>query len=63
MSMEFPNPNWTGTTTVTVIDNSGGASTILDLNDPWTVRAENYFKAEIASGRVGAAQSPPRREF
>ena len=28
-----------------------------------SVRAENYFKAEIASGRVGAAQSPPRREF
>ncbi len=39
MSMEFPNPNWTGTTTVEVLDNSGGARTILDLNLPWTVRA------------------------
>ena len=26
-----------------------------------SVRAENYFKADIASGRVGAVQSPPRR--
>lgn len=28
-----------------------------------SVKAENYFKADIAPGRVGAAQSPPRREF
>lgn len=28
-----------------------------------SVRAENYFKADIAAGRVGASQSPPRREF
>jgi hypothetical protein len=28
-----------------------------------SLRAENYFKADIASGRVGAVQSPPRREF
>jgi hypothetical protein len=27
------------------------------------VRGENYFKADIAAGRVGAEQSPPRREF
>lgn len=27
------------------------------------VRGENYFKAEIASGRVGPDQSPPVREF
>jgi hypothetical protein len=27
------------------------------------VRGENYFKAEIAPGRVGPAQAPPRREF
>jgi hypothetical protein len=27
------------------------------------VRAENYFRAEIAAGRVGAEQTSPRREF
>jgi len=27
------------------------------------IRAENYFKAEIAAGRVGPDQAPPRREF
>jgi hypothetical protein len=27
------------------------------------VRGENYFKAEIAAGRVGADQAPPRVEF
>jgi hypothetical protein len=27
------------------------------------VRGENYFKADIAAGRVGAAQSAPRFEF
>jgi hypothetical protein len=27
------------------------------------VRAENYFRAEIAAGRVGPDQTPPRREF
>jgi len=26
-------------------------------------RGENYFKAEIVAGCVGAAQAPPRREF
>jgi hypothetical protein len=27
------------------------------------VRGENYFKAEIAAGRVGAEQAAPKREF
>jgi hypothetical protein len=27
------------------------------------IKGENYFKAEILAGRVGAEQSPPRREF
>jgi hypothetical protein len=27
------------------------------------VRAENYFRADIAAGRVGEEQSAPRREF
>jgi len=27
------------------------------------VRGENYFKAEIVAGRVGADQAPPRLEF
>jgi len=27
------------------------------------IRGENYFKAEITTGRVGAEQSTPRREF
>jgi hypothetical protein len=27
------------------------------------IRGENYFKAEIAAGRVGPDQSAPRREF
>jgi hypothetical protein len=28
-----------------------------------SIRAENYFKAEITMGRVGAEQMPPKREF
>lgn len=28
-----------------------------------SVKGENYFKADIAPGRVGPSQSPPRREF
>src|ERR1700751_2034770 len=28
-----------------------------------SIRPENYFKAEIAMGRVGAEQTPPKREF
>ena len=31
------------------------------FGDP--VRGENYFRADIASGRVGTEQSAPRREF
>jgi hypothetical protein len=27
------------------------------------IRGENYFKAEIAAGRVGAEQAAPKREF
>ena len=27
------------------------------------VRAENYFKADIVTGRIGPEQTPPRREF
>jgi hypothetical protein len=27
------------------------------------MRGENYFKADIAVGRVGATQNPPKREF
>jgi hypothetical protein len=27
------------------------------------IRSENYFKADIAVGRVGPQQTPPRREF
>jgi hypothetical protein len=27
------------------------------------MRSENYFKADIAAGRVGAEQTPPTREF
>ena len=29
----------------------------------WPVRGENYFLADIATGRVGPSQSAPRREF
>ncbi len=27
------------------------------------MKGENYFKADIAAGRVGPEQSPPKREF
>jgi hypothetical protein len=27
------------------------------------IRGENYFKADIAAGRVGLEQAPPKREF
>jgi hypothetical protein len=27
------------------------------------IRAENYYRAEITAGRVGADQAPPKREF
>ena len=29
----------------------------------WPVRAENYFRADIAAGRVGSEQPAPVREF
>jgi hypothetical protein len=29
----------------------------------YPIKGENYFKAEIVAGRVGAEQSAPRREF
>jgi hypothetical protein len=28
-----------------------------------SMKSENYFRAEIVAGRVGAEQTPPRREF
>ncbi len=27
------------------------------------IRGENYYRADIAAGRVGPDQAPPRREF
>jgi len=27
------------------------------------IRGENYFRSEIAAGRVGSEQAPPKREF
>jgi hypothetical protein len=27
------------------------------------IKAENYYRADIARGRVGVEQTPPRREF
>jgi len=27
------------------------------------MKGENYFKADIATGRVGPQQTPPKREF
>ena len=29
----------------------------------WPMRGENYFRAEIVAGRVGATQAPPVREL
>ena len=40
-----------------------GQLTLLRRLSGAPMRSENYFKADIASGRVGAEQSPPRREF
>ena len=40
-----------------------GQLTILRRVEGAPIRAENYLQADIAAGRVGAAQSPPRREF
>ncbi len=38
----------------------------LHICDVWRVRplkGENYFKAEIVTGRVGPEQAAPKREF
>lgn len=40
-----------------------GQLTLLRRIEGTPIRAENYLKADIAAGRVGAEQSPPRREF
>jgi hypothetical protein len=40
-----------------------GQLTMLRRVEGAPIRAENYFKADIAAGRVGRDQSPPRREF
>jgi hypothetical protein len=40
-----------------------GQLTILRRVEGAPIRAENYLQADIVAGRVGAAQSPPRREF
>ncbi len=37
MTMEFPNPAWSGVTTMQVRDNSGAPARVLDLNLPWDV--------------------------
>ena len=40
-----------------------GQLTILRRVAGAPIRGENYFKAEISSGRVGAEQAAPKREF
>jgi hypothetical protein len=40
-----------------------GQLTILRRIAGAPIRGENYFKAEIAAGRVGAEQAAPKREF
>lgn len=40
-----------------------GQLTMLRRLSGATMRSENYFRADIVSGRVGAEQTPPRREF
>jgi len=40
-----------------------GQLTILRRAGGAPIRAENYSRAEIVSGRVGSEQTPPRREF
>jgi len=40
-----------------------GQLTLLRRLSGAPMRSENYFRADIASGRVGAEQTPPRREF
>jgi len=40
-----------------------GQLTILRRIAGAPIRGENYFKADVATGRTGAEQSTPRREF
>ena len=40
-----------------------GQLTMLRRLSGAAMKSENYFRADIASGRVGAVQTPPRREF
>ena len=40
-----------------------GQLTILRRIEGTPIRAENYHRADIAAGRVGPVQTPPRREF
>src|SRR4051794_1674919 len=40
-----------------------GQLTLLRRAEGTPIRSENYHKADIAVGRVGADQVPPRREF
>jgi hypothetical protein len=40
-----------------------GQLTMLRRVEGAPIRAENYLKADIVAGRVGADQTPPRREF
>lgn len=40
-----------------------GQLTMLRRLSGAVMRSENYFRAEIVSGRVGAEQAAPRREF
>jgi hypothetical protein len=37
MTVEFPNPLWSGVATMEVKDNTGANNRILDLNEPWDV--------------------------
>jgi hypothetical protein len=40
-----------------------GQLTLLRRLSGAPIRSENYYKADIAAGRVAAEQRPPRREF
>jgi hypothetical protein len=40
-----------------------GQLTMLRRLSGAVMRSENYYRAEIVAGRVGANQTPPRREF
>ena len=40
MTIEFPNPQWTGEVSLDILDNSGGSPRVLDLNLPWTAQVK-----------------------